>query len=76
MAVLSLLLTTTWVVVMHFGQLHPYEKWLALTLAFGPFIVLGIVIWVRTRQAASEDAAEKRTGVGHRSGDPQEPSGP
>lgn len=74
MAVLTLLLGlpvlsgTTMVVAMHLGRLHPYERWLAFILAFGPFIVLGIVIWVRTKQAAAEEEAEEA--VSDRPGDP------
>jgi hypothetical protein len=31
----------------HMGSLHPYEQALTLLLAFGPFVVLGLVIWRR-----------------------------
>jgi hypothetical protein len=34
---------------LHFGSLHPYEQALTLLLAFGPFVVLGVVVWWRTR---------------------------
>lgn len=34
---------------MHLGALHPVEQALTLLLAFGPFVVLGIVIFVRRR---------------------------
>jgi hypothetical protein len=44
------------VVGMHMGALHPYETVLTLVLAFGPFVVLGVVIAVRRRhEAESED---------------------
>ncbi|MCW2738905.1 hypothetical protein [Nocardioides sp.] len=33
----------------HLGSLHPYEQLLVLVLAFGPFVVLGIVVWLRMR---------------------------
>jgi len=36
--------------VLHLGSLHPVEQALTLLLAFGPFVVLGIVIWVRQRE--------------------------
>lgn len=42
---------------LHFGQLHPYEMWLALALAFGPFLVLAIVVVLRRRQAIAEEEA-------------------
>jgi hypothetical protein len=41
--------------VLHMGALHPVEQALTLVLAFGPFVVLGIVVWVRHRREAAED---------------------
>jgi len=44
-------------VAMHLGGLHPYEKVLTLLLAFGPFVVLFVVIALRRRREdESEDA--------------------
>jgi uncharacterized iron-regulated membrane protein len=37
-------------VPLHMGALHPLEQLLTLVLAFGPFVVLGGVIWWRRRQ--------------------------
>ncbi|WP_426241501.1 hypothetical protein [Nocardioides sp. LHG3406-4] len=34
---------------MHLGALHPFEQLLTLLLAFGPFVVLGVVVWLRRR---------------------------
>jgi hypothetical protein len=34
----------------HMGALHPYEQALVVVLAFGPFVVLGIVVWLRARE--------------------------
>ncbi len=45
-------------IVMHMGSLHPYEKILTLVLAFGPFLLLAAVIWVRRRQDARAAAHE------------------
>jgi hypothetical protein len=42
---------------LHMGALHPIEQALTIALAFGPFVVLGIVIVVRRRHEA---AAAKR----------------
>jgi hypothetical protein len=39
----------------HMGALHPYEQALVLLLAFGPFVVLGIVVWLRRREDAAAD---------------------
>jgi hypothetical protein len=42
------------VVVQHMGGLHPFEQVLVLVLAFGPFVVLGIVV-ARQRRRDRED---------------------
>jgi hypothetical protein len=39
----------------HLGALHPVEKALTLALAFGPFLVLGLVIWWRHQHPDTED---------------------
>ena len=41
---------------LHMGALHPYEQALTLILAFGPFVLLGVVVWWRRRA----DDAESR----------------
>ncbi|CAB4686156.1 MAG: hypothetical protein F2667_00745 [Actinobacteria bacterium] len=46
------------VVALHLGSLHPHEQLLTLVLAFGPFLVLGGVIWHRRRQDAVADEAD------------------
>ena len=40
-------------VLLHLGALHPVEKGLTLLLAFGPFVVLGVIVAVRRRQDAA-----------------------
>lgn len=52
----------------HLGALHPVEQWLTLLLAFGPFVVLGVVIWRRR----ADPAAQPETHPG--SGDEAEPA--
>lgn len=42
----------------HMGALHPFEQALTLLLAFGPFVVLGLVVRARRRQDAAEEARE------------------
>ena len=32
------------------GALHPVEQYLTLLLAFGPFVVLALVVWLRRRE--------------------------
>ena len=43
----------------HLGALHGYEKALVLLIAFGPFVVLGVVVMVMRRR---DIAAEHRGG--------------
>jgi hypothetical protein len=48
------------IVALHLGALHPYEKALTLLLAFGPFVVLGIVVAVRRRHDRAADLADEQ----------------
>lgn len=43
----------------HLGALHPVEKALTLLLAFGPFVLLAVVVVVRRRQDAAADAGDR-----------------
>ena len=43
-------------ILLHMGALHPFEKVLTLVLAFAPFVLLALVIWVRRRQDAREES--------------------
>ena len=45
-------------VVEHLGQLHSYERWLVVVVAFGPFVVLGLVVRAARRRAVEEEQAE------------------
>ncbi|WP_435744778.1 hypothetical protein [Nocardioides sp. SYSU DS0663] len=42
-------------VPLHLGALHPVEQALTLALAFGPFLVLGLVVLLRRRQERDEE---------------------
>lgn len=42
----------------HLGALHPVEQLLVLLLAFGPFVVLGVVVVLQRRRAEADDADE------------------
>ena len=59
-----------WLLALHLGPLHPVEKILTFVLAFGPFVLLGVVIVVRRRAEAAEaadadgDAADRSDAVG------------
>ena len=41
------------------GQLHAWEQVLVLLLAFGPFILLGIVVFVVRRRDIAAEAEEE-----------------
>ncbi|WP_370288714.1 hypothetical protein [Nocardioides sp.] len=43
----------------HLGALHPAEQALAAALAFGPFLVLGVVVTLRQRALRAEDDAAR-----------------
>lgn len=43
-------------ILWHMSVLHPVEQALVLLLAFGPFAVLGIVVWRRRRKDAEDDS--------------------
>jgi hypothetical protein len=45
---------------LHLGALHPMEQALTLALAFGPFVVLGIVIVVRRHHDRAADDEPER----------------
>ena len=47
-------MTIAGITAFHFGALHPFEQALTLVLAFGPFVVLGAVVWWRRRQDQAE----------------------
>jgi uncharacterized iron-regulated membrane protein len=40
------------------GALHPVEQLVTLVLAFGPFLVLGGVIWWRRRHEVADEAGQ------------------
>ncbi|GAB4011746.1 hypothetical protein [Nocardioides ultimimeridianus] len=57
-------------IALHLGALHPYERVLVLVFAIGPFVILGIAIWIRARQDRAAALAEEQTAS------PEEPDGP
>ena len=46
-------------VPLHLGALHPVEQALTLVLAFGPFVVLAVVVWVRRRRERAAGGQER-----------------
>ena len=52
---------------LHLGELHAYEQWLVALIAFGPFVVLGIVVYVVRRRdddQAPTSSSDRRAGSG------------
>lgn len=46
---------------LHMGPLHAYEKGLVFLLAFGPFVVLAVVVTLqRRRDARADDPGPER----------------
>ncbi|WP_157550589.1 hypothetical protein [Nocardioides jensenii] len=51
------------ILAQHMGKLHAYEQWLVVAVAFGPFLLLGAVVYVvRRRDIAAEERAEAEVG--------------
>jgi hypothetical protein len=46
------------VVLLHLGPLHPIERILTLVLAFGPFVLLALTIWITRRRNSGDDVEE------------------
>ena len=44
--------------LLHLGPLHPVERILTLLLAFGPFLLLALVIWITRRRNADDSDSE------------------
>jgi hypothetical protein len=42
----------------HLGSLHPFEQVLTIILAFGPFVLLGVVIVLQRRRDAAREPRE------------------
>ena len=43
---------------LHMGALHPLEQLIVLAVAFGPFLVLFVVVYVARKRALAEEAAD------------------
>ncbi len=41
--------------LLHLGPLHPFEQALILVLAFGPFVLLALTIWVCRRRGSDDE---------------------
>ncbi|HEY0950524.1 hypothetical protein [Nocardioides sp.] len=55
-------------IALHMGSLHPIEQALTVFLAFGPFVLLGLVVWLRRRAERREDAAAEHAAAGQPAG--------
>lgn len=45
-------------VPLHLGALHPYELLLVLVIAFGPFVVLAVVVFVLRRRDLRDESRD------------------
>jgi hypothetical protein len=54
--------------VLHLGGLHPYERLLVLLVAFGPFVVLGVVVYVVRRRDIAEEGHDRHRDESGRGG--------
>ena len=55
-------------VLWHMGDLHPAETWLVLLVAFGPFVVIALLVRrERRREAAGSAVGETGAGEDQRS---------
>ncbi len=46
---------------LHMGALHPYEQLLVALIAFGPFVVLFVVVYVVRRRDVADEERGGRT---------------
>jgi len=49
-------------VPLHLGSLHPFERLLVLLVAFGPFAVLAVVVYVVRRRDIADEERERADG--------------
>jgi hypothetical protein len=42
----------------HLGPLHPAERALTLVLAFGPFVLLALTLWITRRRRSDLEQGE------------------
>ncbi len=49
-------------VPVHLGDLHAYETVLLTILAFGPFVVLAVVVYIIRRRDLADEAANEGDG--------------
>ena len=52
------MVTTVPFTPLHLGALHAYETVLLAVIAFGPFVVLAVVVVILRRRADAQDARE------------------
>ncbi len=52
------LLQHAWPVPQHMGELHPYETVLVLLIAFGPFLVIGLLVRRERRRTGQDDVTD------------------
>ncbi len=58
---------------LHMGALHPYEQALVALVAFGPFVVLFVVVYVVRRRDLGEEAREAQERAGRAADEARDP---
>jgi len=61
----AVMLTDPYLYPMHFGHLPWWQQLLVLLLAFGPFLILGVVVYVVRQQDIAAEEAERGAGGDH-----------
>jgi Ca2+/Na+ antiporter len=60
----AVMLTVPFLYPMHFGHLPWWQQLLVLLLAFGPFLILGVVVYVVRQKDIAAEEAEQAQGAG------------
>jgi hypothetical protein len=58
---------------LHMGALHPYEQALVALVAFGPFVVLFVVVYVVRRRDLAEEQADRSVEAPGRADETRDP---
>ena len=60
----AVMTTAPFVYPLHFGHLPWWQQLLVVLIAFGPFLILGVVVYVVRQQDIAEEEREQRENQG------------